>query len=278
MAIKKVYAVYFSPTGTTKKTVELIAGEIAKKLERPLERVDFTLPETRRQPLHFAEDSLVIFGMPVIAGRLPNLMLGFLSEIKGNGALAVPVVLFGNRAYDDALIELRDLLRKSGLFPIAAAAFAGEHSFSYELGKGRPDAEDMQIARDFSGKIAKKLDEPGLQENLRDLSQVVQVKGNPDYHSYYKPLDQEGYPIDIRKVKPKTAARCNDCKICALACPMGSIDYENVSKVSGICIKCNACVKKCPLQAKYFDDEGYLFHKRDLEEKYKERAKVETFI
>ena len=49
--------------------------------------------------------------MPVYAGRIPNLLLlKYLTSVKGNDALAVPIVLFGNRNYDDALIELRDIL------------------------------------------------------------------------------------------------------------------------------------------------------------------------
>lgn len=61
--------------------------------------------------------------------------------------------------------------------------------------------------------------------------------------------------------------------------PMGSIRYDNISEVSGICIKCCACVKKCPVGAKYFDDSGFLIHMEDLEEKYKDiRREIEMFL
>ena len=37
---------------------------------------------------------------------------------------------------------------------------------------------------------------------------------------------------------------------------MGSVDREDVSQVTGICIKCQACIKSCPNGAKYFTDEA----------------------
>ena len=60
---------------------------------------------------------------------------------------------------------------------------------------------------------------------------------------------------------------------------MGSIDFDNVKEVQGICIKCCSCVKKCPVGAKYFDDPGFITHKEDLEEKYTDkRGEVEIFL
>ena len=84
--------------------------------------------------------------------------------------------------------------------------------------------------------------------------------------------------MDIRKVKPLTNDKCTDCKICAEVCPMGSISFENVREVPGICIKCCACIKKCPENAKYYDDAGYLYHQHELEEEYTRRAEPEYFV
>ncbi|WP_368243205.1 4Fe-4S dicluster domain-containing protein, partial [Butyricimonas sp. RTP31003st1_G1_RTP31003_210430] len=95
---------------------------------------------------------------------------------------------------------------------------------------------------------------------------------------YYTPRDRQGTPVDIRKVKPLTNDRCNDCKRCAKVCPMGSISYENVREFTGICIKCGACIKKCPKQAKYYEDAGYLYHQHELEEGLTRRAENTLFI
>jgi len=109
MKTDKVRAVYFSATGTTAKITEFIAGEISRLICAEYEITDFTLPFAREESLSFGSNELVIFGLPVYAGRVPNVLLKYLRKTQGNDALAVPVVLYGNRNYDDALIELRDL-------------------------------------------------------------------------------------------------------------------------------------------------------------------------
>jgi len=267
--MKKVISFYFSPTGTSEKVVMEMASTIAKKEGCGIVHHDFTLPAGRTDYPDFKEGDLVIAGVPVYAGRVPNVLLKYLSGLKGNGAKAVAVVLYGNRAYDDALLELGDILNHGSFKVVGAAAFIGEHSFSYDLAKGRPDKEDLEMAREF----AKRLDlDAGFEPD--DLH----IRGNPHYKGYYKPLDEDGNPVDIRRIQPKTKDTCIDCKICAKVCPMGSIPVENVKILTGICIKCGACIKRCPVEAKYFDDPDYLRHKRELEDQFKERKLPEFYL
>lgn len=274
MKLEKIWAVYFSGTGTTRRTVERIAGGIASRLNLPAESVDFSRPAVRQETLGFGEKDLVVFGTPVYAGRVPNVLLPFLRErIVGGGALAVPVVLFGNRNYDDALIELRNILAADGMHPIAAGAFVGEHSFSRVLGADRPNAEDEALMDEFAARVAE------LAAGL-DAAPVksVAVRGQEPLRPYYTPRDRAGKPINILKVKPKTdMSRCGGCGLCANLCPMGSIDPADVSAVRGICIKCCACVKGCPTGAKFFDDAGYLYHQHELEAQYARPAENEVF-
>ena len=274
MKLEKIWAVYFSGTGTTRRTVERIAGGIASRLNLPAESVDFSRPAVRQETLGFGEKDLVVFGTPVYAGRVPNVLLPFLRErVVGGGALAVPVVLFGNRNYDDALIELRNILAADGMHPIAAGAFVGEHSFSRVLGADRPNAEDEALMDEFAARVAE------LAAGL-DAAPVksVAVRGQEPLRPYYTPRDRAGNPINILKVKPKTdLSRCGGCGLCADLCPMGSIDPADVSAVRGICIKCCACVKGCPTGAKFFDDAGYLYHQHELEAQYARPAESEVF-
>lgn len=274
MKLEKIWAVYFSGTGTTRRTAERIAGGIASRLNLPVESVDFSRPAVRQETLGFGEKDLVVFGTPVYAGRVPNVLLPFLRErVVGGGALAVPVVLFGNRNYDDALIELRNILAADGMHPIAAGAFVGEHSFSRVLGANRPDAEDEALMDEFAARVAE------LAAGL-DAAPVksAAVRGQEPLRPYYTPRDRAGNPINILKVKPKTdLSRCGGCGLCANLCPMGSIDPADVSTVRGICIKCCACVKGCPTGAKFFDDAGYLYHQHELEAQYARPAENEVF-
>lgn len=274
MKINRVWAIYFSPTETTKRTVCRIADRIADNLSAAREDYDFTLPEMRSgfPSISGKAGDLVVFGTPTYAGRVPNVLLKYLASVKGDGALAVPVVTFGNRNFDNSLLELRDILTSGGFITVAAAAAACEHSFSHVLGAGRPDNQDFTELDDFS-------------ENVSDLiaadkfNEHILLPGIPDtYGGYYKPQDRNGLHIDIRKVTPKVSENCTNCGICAAVCPMGSIDFSDIRKMTGICIKCGACFKKCPVSARYFDDDGYLYHKKELEEIYARRASNSFFI
>ena len=267
MQVNRVWAVYWSATDRTKKIVMAVARAAGEKLGLPVERYDFTLPTARQSAPDFQDDDLVIFGTPTYAGRVPNVLLKYLATVRGNGAAAVPVVTFGNRAFDDSLCELRDILLDNGFHPFAAGAFACEHSFSTTLGAGRPDADDLSEARTLGERAAALLAAVG--ENTLPIAVDGRSK---EERVYYKPRVEGGRVADIRKVKPKTNDLCDCGGLCARICPMGAINPDNVKETTGICIKCGACVKKCPRGAKYFDDPDYLYHKTDLEETYQRRA------
>lgn len=269
---KKINTMYFSATGTTEKIICGIADNLINIDKKMIKNnINFTLPEIRQQQLNFTEEDIVIIGVPVYAGRVPNVLLKYLNSIRGNGALAVSAVVYGNRNYDDALIELNDILELNGFKVIAAGAFIGEHSFSNILAKNRPDEKDMFIVNSFASKIYEKI-------LINDKFGAISIKGNKPYRAYYKPLNKEGMGVDIRKVTPKTNSNCNNCKLCVGVCPMGSIDFNDVTKLNGICIKCGACIKKCPNNAKYYDDEDYLRHRYELEIDFDSRKEPDIFI
>lgn len=273
MKIKRVWAVFFSPTGGTKKVTTTIAAAAAAALSTTYTILDFTLPQARAEQAVFGEGDLVILGTPVIAGRVPNLLLPYLREkLACHGAIGVPVVSFGNRDYDDALIELRNIMEDAGFQTAGGGAFVSEHSFSRTLGGGRPDATDIAALEEFGNKLAEKL------QGDWQYSEAAYVKGENPIRPYFTPRDRHGAAIDIRKVKPKTGDACCSCGICVAACPMGAISSENPAEIPGTCMKCCACVKKCPVGAKYFDDAGFVYHKEELEEMYSRRAEPEYFL
>ena len=249
MNIKTVWAVYFSGTGTTEKVATTLARDLAERLEAAYDTYCFNLPQAREKDLSFGPEDLVVLGTPVYAGRVPNLLMPYVRDhIKGNGTLGVSVVLYGNRNYDDGLIELRNLMRDNGFLPVAAGAFVGEHSFSKVLGAGRPDGKDMALVAQLGERTAEKV------KNLTEVpAEVVEVTGCDPIRPYYTPRDRHGEPIkDFLKAKPVTDPdKCVKCGLCARLCPMGSIDPSDVSNVAGKCIKCCACGKKCPMGAKY---------------------------
>lgn len=161
-------------TGTTEKVVTRMAKIAAEDLGAEYKTFCFNLPKDREGELSFGPGDLVIFGTPVYAGRVPNLLLPYIRDkVKGNGALAVPVSLFGNRNFDDGLIELRNVLEADGFHTVAGGAFVGEHSFSRTLGAGRPDAQDMALVEELAHKTAEKVKWSGA--GPRDPAYVAAV-------------------------------------------------------------------------------------------------------
>ena len=263
--VNHVVALYFSPTLTTRRVVCAIAKGIAQRLEISYSEVDITTPAQRVAQLTFSEGDLVVFGAPVYIGRMPNLISPYFKTIKGGGAMGVPVAVYGNRAYDDGLIELRDIMEEGGFRLVAAGAFVGEHTFSRILGGGRPDVDDFSVAEQFASQISQNILNYGSHAAGR-----VEVPGTPyPYSGFYKATDTAKKSVDIRKVVPQTdLTKCNKCGVCAQICAMGAIDFNDCTSVVGKCIKCGACIKRCPHGAKYFDDPQYLSHLALLEEKF----------
>ena len=281
MKLKGIAAVFFSPTGNTRKAVVEIADVIARREGIAVREIDFTLPGAREEVRKFEAGELVIFGTPVYAGRIPNKILPAVQTLfEGNGALAVPVVTFGNRSFDNALIELRIELEQHGFHTIAGAAFVAEHVFSNKLAAGRPDEKDLQTIHRFAEDVAEKIKglEEGPLDGMAEIPAPAAVKGIEPVPAYYRPLQEDGSPANFLKAKPKTSDSCNDCGICARVCPMGSISPEDYRTVTGICIKCQACVKSCPVHAKFFDDPVMLSHTRMLEQHYERPAENEVFL
>lgn len=274
MKMKSIHLVYYSATGNTEKAAKAIADTLASAWDLPLKTVDFTRPEMRETAQNFETGDFVIVATPVYAGRVPNKMLPYVQTmLEGNGALALPVVTFGNRNFDNGLIELRTELENHGFHTVAAAGILTEHVFSDKLATGRPNEDDLAALKNFAKQVAEKVD-------ALDAAPAEPIEVRGEFPApYYTPLGTDGKPAVFLKAKPKTHEdKCTDCGICAQVCPMGSISKENPAEVNGICIKCQACIKKCPTNAKYFDDPAFLSHVAMLEQNYSRRTEIELFI
>ena len=260
--MNRVCACYFSPCGNVEAAASAIAEGAARTLGLTMERVDLTLPAARAGDIEFGPGDLAILGTPVYAGRVPNKLMPYIRDhIHGKGALCVPVVCFGNRAFDDALAELFLLVRDNGFAPVAAAAVVSEHSFAPALAAGRPNDADLAELRAFGAKAAEKAQKNG--------PVLPAVPGAMPPEKYYTPLRADGAPAKFLKAVPKTdMAKCTRCGTCAKVCPMGSVDSADPVVTTGVCVKCQACIKRCPAGARYFDDEDFLSHRAMLLEHY----------
>ncbi len=250
--MKKIYTVYFSPTGTTQKIVTSIGnglGEIYREY-------NITLEKNRRDLIEFNDNDIVIFGVPVYSGRVPDLILEYFNKIKGYNTKAVFVVVYGNRDYDDALLELKDIFESKGFETIASAAFIGEHSYTQQVAENRPDEEDIKTALNFGTLIKDKI----MSNDINPLK----IKGNYPYREK-KTGDQ---------IIPETKNSCIKCGICAENCPTAAIDFNDYYSINKEkCIRCCSCIKKCPVNAKIFNDDRIDKMKKYLIDNFGEERK-----
>ena len=119
MEIKRVHIAYFSPTGTTKRTLRAVAEGFGCS---ELSETDWGDPKSRAAILKTGPDELLIAGMPVYYGRIPSLFHEGL-PLRGEGTPFVPVAVYGNRHYDDAVLELKTLGEAAGCVTLGARRF-----------------------------------------------------------------------------------------------------------------------------------------------------------
>ena len=265
-----MYGIFWSPTGNTKKAVEHIATCIRDGLQVPLEMIDLTLKENRQRIYKFTGCDLIVAGTPTYAGRIPNKILPDLKRVlTGCKTPMINVVTYGNRNYDFSLKESISIFAKQGFFSVGACALVCEHAFSKQLASNRPNEEDLEELTQFSLGLCHKI--PEYEWVYEDL--------NLEIGAYYIPLKEDGSPARFLKAVPKTdVSLCNGCMQCVKVCPMGSIDFLDVTKMMNVCIKCQACIQACPNGARTFVDEDFLSHVRMLENNYSKYRKNEFWM
>lgn len=224
----KLYEICFSPTGGTKK----VADMIAKELSEDFQFIDLTDPSADFSDSVISGDDVAVIAVPSYGGRVPAVAAARLAHIKGSGARAVLVCVYGNRAYEDTLTELEDIATASDFKVICAAAAIAEHSIARQFAQGRPDTEDTQELSLFGKKILEKIRSGATDSPV--------IPGNRPY----KEIGGGG-------MVPAPTHDCVKCGLCARKCPVQAIDLKDPAIVDGgKCISCMRCVSNCPKSAR----------------------------
>lgn len=226
----KVVELVFSPTGGTQKAADYIANE----WEAPIEQIDLTDAETEYSAVRMEEDDIALIAVPSYGGRVPGLVVQRLAKVRGNRARCVIVCTYGNRAYEDTLLELKDIAEQCGFQVIAAVSAVTEHSIMHQYAAGRPDQGDRDELKDFASRIWEQLCRNDLAATLSALP------GNRPY----KKAGGAG-------LVPKANGDCVRCGLCAEKCPAQAIRKEDPTKTDRKkCISCMRCVTQCPKSAR----------------------------
>lgn len=218
------HQIVFSPTGGTKKCADILAAGIADQWKE----IDLTTP------IHESEltsEDICIAAVPSFGGRVPDLAANRLNQLHGNGAKAVLLCVYGNRAFEDTLVELQDILTQRGFICIAAVSALAEHSIMHSFAAGRPDGEDTVILTNYASAIAARLNAP--------VSPLI-LPGNRPYKEY-----------KVAPMVPLTGDNCVGCGICDEKCPAGAISDHRINPEKCIC--CMRCTSVCPVGAKHLN-------------------------
>lgn len=224
----RVTTIYFSATYTTKRVVEAVA----KNLSNEVIAYDITNDEATDE-VTVPADELVVVGVPVYAGRVPAMAAERLRRFRGESTPAVVVAVYGNRHYDDAVLELHDIMTEQGFRTVSAGAFIAQHSIFPKVGAGRPDSADKADIERFTRQTARLL--------MTGFG-GIELPGNRPYKV------PGGIPIF-----PTASKKCTSCGACARLCPTGAIDSASPKGVDKTkCIKCGRCIVVCPINARRF--------------------------
>lgn len=225
----KMYEIYFSPTGGTKQVADILSSQWeCEKVE-----IDLSNSKLCFQDYTIGKDDVCIVAAPVYGGRIPLMASANLSKIKGNGAKAAAVAVYGNRAYEDALLELKDDLEEAGFSCKAGVAAIAEHSIARQFAAGRPDEDDRKQLMLFAETIK------GIFED-DDANGRLNISGNYPYKEY-----------KVLPTVPETDGNCISCGLCAAVCPAGAIPADDPKATDKTrCISCMRCISVCPENAR----------------------------
>lgn len=228
--MENIWHIYWSPTYSSYKVGTYIVNQLSK------EKREVDLCQYQETSVTI-ENGLCVFAMPCYGGRIPQVAIQRLQKIQGINSRAIICITFGNRAFEDALLELKDVVENLGFKVIGACAIVTEHNIMHVYGTGRPNAQDLRDIDEFVKEVKIKIKK---HEHIH-----IQVPGQRPYKEWLAHI----VPILFEEDK------CIRCGLCVRECPMNAISNENFMTNMDLCINCMRCISICPKQCKSLPHE-----------------------
>ena len=100
-----VHVMSFSPTGGSRKAAMEVGKQIALSAGCAVGELSLNRPDDRAARYHFGPEDLLVLAYPAYGGRMPALLEETMTHLAGENTPAVVLAVYGNRAYEDALLE-----------------------------------------------------------------------------------------------------------------------------------------------------------------------------
>lgn len=224
-----VYDIVFSPTGGTQRVADIFIRSFCGESSH----IDLSDFEKDFSELSFQEEDICIVAVPSFGGRVPAVAASRLGRMQGKGAGAILIAVYGNRDYEDTLVEMQDVLEGAGFSVIAGIAAVAEHSIMRQFASGRPDEQDEKEIAGFAEAVRSKIDSDRGACGLK-------LPGSRPYREYH-----------VIPMRPQANKDCIQCGLCAGVCPAGAIPKSDPSGTDADkCISCMRCVCVCPQKAR----------------------------
>lgn len=243
-------AIYFSPTGGVKKVLDIV-----DKMIHFDQWIDLSPSDFDGQLVNISEEDECWVALPVFGGRALPLGIERLRRIMGKNSRCIVIAVYGNRAFEDALLEMKEVCEMIGFKVAAGIAAIAKHSILNHVATHRPDEEDAKILTQYVKLIGEKSTGEGMQ-----------CSGNHPYKDF-----------KIILVPQILHERCIRCGKCRTACPNQAIG-ENFMIDESKCISCMRCVAICPVKAREVEPQRLKMMSEKLAEATADRKEYQLFL
>ena len=253
--IEKPLVLWYSQTGYTQRT-----GRLLQKTFEGL-GLNATGSDIRDfNPVRIGEFDLIVLGSPVFYYDTPRYVKDWIEALPDlKGIPAAAFVTFGGpegNQHNAACSILEGLVTKQGV-PIGMQAFMNMSSFPLAWSKDKvhektwmsrhlPNEDTYRAVRDFAGYLVHQVEKGQALE----FSKKITLRECSTWLApiFWTKLFVKHHSIDEKK--------CIRCGACVEKCPAGAIDLSGFKVDANVCVLCFGCINNCPAGAVHMEYDG----------------------